>query len=145
MLERRPNGQSDSPRLAEKHVAQVLLPEFIAQSDGVGPEIDVGADCGNLLVLTLSINHVSEREGLVVSIRGSADGCDWGLTPLLTWPEKYYCGLYSVLLNLAIHPQVRYLRVEWKIKRWAKGDCIPKFGFSVFMERSGSRVSTAVA
>jgi hypothetical protein len=35
--------------------------------------------------------------------------------------------------------------VEWKIKRWAKGDCIPKFGFSVFMERSGSRVSTAVA
>jgi len=50
-----------------------------------------------------------------------------------------------VLLNLAKHQHVRDLRVEWKIRCWAKADGIPKVGFSVFAERSGSRVHTAVA
>ena len=28
--------------------------------------------------------------------------CDWGYKPRLTLPEKYYCGMYSSLLNLAV-------------------------------------------
>src|SRR5260370_68265 len=128
MLERRPNGQSASLNpLDGKYVTQVLLPELLAQADGVGPEIDVGGECGSLLVLTLSIGHLIEQEGLVISIRGSPDRRDWGLTPLLTLSEKYYCGMYSALLNLAKHPHVRYLRVEWQMRRWGKGEMIPKF------------------
>ena len=122
-----------------------LLPECIARADGVGPEIDLGADHAKLLVLTLGINRIIEQEGLVVSIWGSSDRVDWGTKPIVSFPQKYYCGMYSVLLNLVKYPDVRYLRVEWKMNRWSKGDVNPMFGFYVFAEVSGSRVSTAVA
>ena len=147
MLERRPNGQSDSVFLQaeRKYNSRVLLPALEAQSDGTGPEIDIGPDRGKLLVLTLSIDSIVEQEGLIISVRGSPDRGDWRSRPLLTLPEKYYCGMYSALLNLGKHPDVDYLRVEWKMRRWGKGSPVPKFGFSVFTERSGSRVSTAVA
>jgi hypothetical protein len=147
MLERRPNLQSASlsSRTAGKYASKVLLPEQIAQSDGIGSRIDVGPDQGNLLVLTLSIDQMVEKEGLVVSVWGSSDGRDWGSKSLLTLPQKYYCGMYSALLNLAKYPAVRYLRVEWTMRRWGKGDPVPEFGFSVFTERSGARVSAAVA
>jgi hypothetical protein len=112
--------------------------------DGIGPAVDVEVGQGQLLVLTLSIDHVVEKEGLVVSVRGSSDGCDWGRKPLLTLPEKHYNGIYSALLNLAKAPDARYLRVEWKMRRWGK-DTLPMFGFSMFIEPSGARVSAAVA
>src|ERR1700730_7201828 len=127
-------------RAGEAYVPYVLLPEQITQSDGIGPKIDVGTDQGRLLVLTLSIDSVVEKEGLVVSVWGSSDGRDWGPKSLLTLSEKYYCGLYSALLNLAKHPAVHYLRVEWKIRRWGRGNNVPEFGFSVLGERSGLRV-----
>ena len=141
MLERRPNVQAFSlyPRTRGASVFQVLIPEQTAQSNGIGPKIDVGADQGKLLVLTLSIDSVFEKEGLVVSVWGSSDGRDWGQKSLLTLPETYYCGMYSALLNLAKYPDVHYLRVEWKMRRWGKGNPVPEFGFSVFTERSGSR------
>ena len=145
MLERRPNVQtsSSSSRTAGKYASQVLLPEQIAQSDGIGQRVDVGADQGRLLVLTLSIDQVSEKDGLIVSVWGSTDGRDGSYKPLLRLPEKFYCGMYSALLNLAKYPAVRYLRVEWKIRHWGKGNSAPKFGFSAFTERSGARVSVA--
>ena len=146
MLERRPNVQISSySRAGGAYVPQVLLPERITQTDGNGPKIDVGADQGKLLVLTLSIDSVVEKEGLVIAVWGSSDGRDWGLKPLLTLPEKFYCGMYSTLLNLAKYPAVQYVRVEWKMRRWGKGNPAPQFGFSVFTERSGSRVSAALA
>ena len=79
MLERRPNGQSDSAFLqaAGRYNSRVLLPELEAQSDGAGPEIDVGPDRGKLLVLTLSIDYTIERQGLIISVWGSPDTGDW--------------------------------------------------------------------
>lgn len=147
MLERRPNVQPASlySRAGGKHVPHALLREQITQSDGIGPTVDAGPDQGKLLVLTLSVDSVVEKEGLVVSVWGSSDGCDWGPKSLLTLPEKYYCAMYSAWLNLAKYPAVRYLRVEWKMRRWGNGNPVPNFGFSVFTERSGSRVSAAVA
>jgi hypothetical protein len=147
MLEQRPNVESPSPYplTGGKYFPLVLLPEVVAQKAGSGPDIDVGPQQAKLLVLTLSIGQVVEKEGLVVSVWGSPDGRDWGDKPLQTLPERYYCGMYSSLLNLTKYPAVRYLRMEWKMRRWGKGDPVPTFGFSVFAERSGSRVSTAVA
>ena len=147
VLERRPNLHAASAFLQGRgtRASSVLLPEQIAQSDGIGPKVDVGADQGHLLVITLSIDQVVEREGLVVSIRGSSDGREWDAKPIFSLPEKHYCGMYSALLNLAKCPDARYVRVEWKMRRWGKGDPVPRFGFSVFAERSGARVSEAVA
>jgi hypothetical protein len=122
-----------------------LLPECITRADGVGPKVELGAASGKLLVLTLGINRIVEQERLIVSIWGSPNGVDWGIKPLATFPPKFYCGMYSILLNLAKNPDARCIRSEWKMSRWGKGDQVPLFGFYVCAEESGSRLSTAVA
>ena len=67
-----------------------LLPESVARSDGMGPEIGLGSKRGKLIVLTLGITRVIEQEILEVSIWGSSDGKYWGSGPLASFPPKYY-------------------------------------------------------
>jgi hypothetical protein len=122
-----------------------LVPEQLSRNDGIGPVLDLGHCCGKLLVLTLGINHVTEHAGLTVSIWASPDGLDWGTKPLVSFPQKYYCGLYSLLLNLVAHPEIRYLRPQWNMKAWRQMDASPLFSFELFAEESGARLSTAVA
>jgi hypothetical protein len=124
-------------------LAKFLLPENIACTDGIGPDVDLAVDRGKLLVITLRIDRVIEQEALTISIWGSSDTSNWGVGPLMSFPSKYYCGIYSRLLNLAKHPDVRYLRIEWKMSRWAKRESSPLFGFYVFAEGSGARVRNA--
>jgi hypothetical protein len=123
-----------------------LLSESVRQGDGVGSVVALDEYCGKLLVVTLGITDVVERTGLTVSIWGSSDQNNWGSQPLLTFRQRQYCGVYSVLLNLATHSAVRYLRVQWNMNRWGRGERTPVFGFEVFLEESGARVSgSAVA
>jgi hypothetical protein len=123
----------------------VLLPESIARADGTGPEIDLGSKRGKLLVLTLGITRILEQESLEVTVWGSHDCDQWGSKPLAKFPPKFYCGLYSILLNLGSRDEVRFLRVHWKMSRWSKRENMPMFGFYVYAEESGARVSVAVA
>ena len=123
-----------------------LLAESVRNGDGAGPVVALGEYCNKLLVLTLGITDVVERTGLTVSVWGSSDQDDWGSKPLLTFRQRQYCGVYSVLLNMAMHTDIRYLRVQWNMKRWGRGERTPLFGFEVFLEESGARVSgSAVA
>jgi hypothetical protein len=122
-----------------------VLPESIARADGSGSPIDLGRKRGKLLVLTLGITRILEQESLEVSICGSSDGENWSSRPLAKFPPKFYCGMYSILLNMASHPDVRFVRVQWKMSRWGKGETMPLFGFYVYAEESGARVSAAVA
>ena len=122
-----------------------LLPESIARADGIGPEFELGPHRGKLLVLTLGITRIIEQESLDVTIWGSHDGENWGLRPLAKFPPKFYCGIYSVLLNLAAQPDIGFVRVDWKMSRWSRGEVTPMFGFYVYAEESGARISTAVA
>ena len=87
-----------------------LLPESIARADGTGPEIDLGSKRGKLLVLTLGITRILEQESLEVTVWGSADGEKWDLKPVAKFPPKFYCGLYSILLNLGSRADVKFLR-----------------------------------
>jgi hypothetical protein len=123
----------------------VLLPESIARADGTGPEIELGSKRGKLLVLTLGITRILEQESLEVTVVGSPDGEKWDSKPLAKYPPKFYCGLYSILLNLGSREDVRFLRVHWKMSRWSKRESMPMFGFYVYAEESGARVSVAVA
>ncbi|MGA2878715.1 MAG: hypothetical protein ABSG13_07165 [Bryobacteraceae bacterium] len=126
--------------------AKCLLQESLRKGDGVGPVVALDEYCAKLLVVTLGITDVVERTGLTVSVWGSSDQNDWGNNPLLTFRQRQYCGVYSVLLNLARHSDVRYLRVQWNMNRWGRGERTPLFGFEVFLEESGARVSgSAVA
>jgi hypothetical protein len=87
---------------------------------------------------------VVERTGLTVSVWGSPDQIEWGTKPLVSLRQRQYCGVYSALLNLAQRPDVRSLRVEWNITRLGKIERIAQFGFEVFVEESGARVSSFV-
>ena len=126
-----------------------LLPESIARSDGKGPEIDLGTKQGKLLVLTLGITTILEQESLEVSVWGSSDGVNWGSRPLATFPPKFYCGIYSILLNMASRPDVQFVRVQWRMSHWSKREASPKrqespmFGFYLYAEESGARVGAA--
>jgi hypothetical protein len=121
-----------------------LLPESVQRMDGVGSVVDLDEYRGQLLVVTLGVNAVVERTGLTVSVWGSPDQIEWGSKPLLTLKQREYCGVYSALLNLAHRPDIRCLRVQWNMSRWGKGERIAQFGFHVFLEKSGERVSSSV-
>jgi hypothetical protein len=118
-----------------------LVPECLVFRDGAASPVEVGSSRGRLLVVTLEVYRVTEQDGLLVSVWGSADKSDWGTTPLLTFPTKSYCGVYSALLNLANKPEITCLRVHWNLRHCLKGESTPAFGFSVFSEESGSRVT----
>jgi hypothetical protein len=120
-----------------------LLPESIARSDGKGPEMDLCSKQGKLLVLTLGVTRILEQESLEVSVWGSTDGENWGSRPLASFPPKFYCGIYSILLNLVSRSDVRFLRVQWKMSRWSRQDVTPMFGFYLYAEESGARVNAA--
>lgn len=134
-------GLEQRPRNANRPMR--LLPESLRRGDGSGPVVALNDYCGKLLVITLDITDVVERTGLTVSVWGSADQSEWGAKPLLTFRQRQYCGVYSVLLNLATHPEIRHLRVEWSMTRIGRSERIPMFGFEVFLEESGARVSSS--
>jgi hypothetical protein len=126
-----------------------LLAESTVLGDGVGPGIELSAELdGKPAVITIGITRIFEQQGLVVSIWGSSDNVDWGSKPLASFPQKYYCGTSSMLLNLSKQKHVRYLRVKWQMKRWAKQDAIGLCAFYVFAEeprpRPRSRAAVAV-
>src|SRR5579883_2867597 len=113
---------------------EFLLPETTIREAGSGPEIALGEQHGEALILTLGITRIIEQESLDVTIWGSADGADWGAKPIVTFPQKFYCGTYQILVDLSAHPGVRYLRAKWQVNRWGKGDPKPLFGVYLFVQ-----------
>jgi hypothetical protein len=122
-----------------------LLPEIVTRQDGAGSEMELAAAAGKPLLLTLGITNGIEQESLDVAIRGSADGQTWTEKPLLTFPQKFYCGTYALLLDLSAHPEIKYLRVQWKMNRWGRGEPTPQFGFYVFAQAANAVAARAVA
>ena len=110
-----------------------LLPETESRQDGVGPAISL-RESGRLLQLTLEIRRVLEQETLEVFLAGSADGSSW--RELAMFPPKSYCGTYSAHLNLNEHPDVKHLRVEWRMSRWSGRREAPLFGFHVYAQEA---------
>ena len=120
-----------------------LLDETTVRGSGTGPVIELDP-ADRTLIVTLGINRIVEQESLDVSVEGSADGETW--KPLMRFPQKFYCGTYSMLLDLSQTPEVRKLRVEYKTNRWGRGEPQPLFGFYVFAEEASKPVaSLAVA
>src|SRR5450759_640793 len=122
-----------------------LLPETTARANGVGPVVEIDQEAGRLLVLTRGITRIIEQESLELSVWGSSDKNNWGPRALALFPQKSYCGMYSILLNLSARSEIKYLRVQWKMNRWTKGNPTPLFGFYVDSELSGSRIRAASA
>jgi hypothetical protein len=111
---------------------EFLLPEITIRESGTGPVMDLGANRGGLLILTLGITRIIEQESLDLSIWGSADGLEWGGKPLIAFPQKFYCGTYQVILDLSDRSNVNYLRAKWQVNRWGRGDPTPLFDLYLF-------------
>ena len=122
-----------------------LIPEAVIREDGIGPEISLGPSQGKLLLLTLGVTRIIEQESLEVSIWGTADQANWGARPLLSLPQKFYCGVYRFLLDLSLTPEVRFLRAQWKVNRWGRGEPKPLFGVYLFANETAQRALAATA
>ena len=104
-----------------------LLPKTVVTAKGDGAPVEIGAAEHRVFLLTLDITRIVEQESLDVSVWGSTDGQAWGDKPLLTFPQKFYCGEHPLLLDLAGRPEVRFLRAHWEVNRWGRGSETPMF------------------
>jgi hypothetical protein len=118
-----------------------VLPETVVREDGRSAEIALEASTGRVLMLTLGITRVLERETLEVSIHASREGSAW--QRLAAFPKKSYCGTYSLLVDLSSKPEMRYLRIHWNVSRWDDAVQKPVFAFFVSGEQLRARVAGA--
>ncbi len=122
-----------------------ILSEITAQEPGAGPSLDVATAAGRTLQLTLGITRSLEQESLDVTIWASPDGVEWGKQPVATFPQKFYCGTYTIMVDLSRHPDARFVRAQWKMNRWGRGSLKPLFGFYIFAETPKVLAATAAA
>ena len=118
-----------------------LLPETVVRENGASKEFPLGDAQGKVVALTLGITRIVEQESLDVAIYGSPNGSDWSSKPLLCFPQKFYCGTYTIHLDLRDNPDVQFLRAQWKVNRWGRGDSKPLFEFYVFAEEAPAAVA----
>lgn len=124
---------------------EFLLPETIVREAGSGPVVSLEGEQGGMLILTLGITRIIEQESLDISIWGSPDGADFGSKPIVSFPQKFYCGTYQVLLDLSERPGIKHLRVKWQVNRWGKGDPKPLFGIYLFAQQMEHHLAAATA
>lgn len=96
---------------------------------GDGAPVDILGMTNRILLLTLTVTGIVEQESLELSIYGSADGETWSEKPVLSIPQKFYCGDFPVLLDLTDHPEIKMLRAHWEVARWGRGESTPMFEF----------------
>jgi hypothetical protein len=110
----------------------VLVAEkTVVSAKGDGPTVDVSGATGRVFLLTLEITQIIEQESLEVSIHGSADGAVWDAKPVVTFPQKFYCGQSPLMLDLTAHPDMKFVRAHWEVGRWGRGTETPMFEFGV--------------
>ncbi len=120
-----------------------LIPETVIREAGTGPELSVGSAPGGLLLLTLGITRIIEQQSLDIAILGSPDTSNWSAKPIISFPQKFYCGTYQLLLDLTQHPDVKYIRAKWQVSRWGRGEPKPLFGAYLFVQDASKQAAMA--
>lgn len=124
------------PEVEWMMVPSFLLEEQVVRQDGAGLPMDLGDSRPEFLNLTLGITRIIEQESLDVSIWTSADGENWGDKPVAAFPQKFYCGVYTIVADLTGRPDARYLRAQWKVSRWGRGEQKPLFDVYLFAQEA---------
>lgn len=112
--------------------AQFVVPETTVTEKGTGEPVQLAESGGGMMLLTLGITDIVEQEALDLSVYGSANGEEWGEKPLRAFPQKFYRGTYSILMNRA--EDIKFLRAQWDVQRWGVGSQTPMFRFYLFVE-----------
>jgi hypothetical protein len=126
-----------TPAGASNKAGQFIVAETTVHTNGESSSLALAALSDNPVVsalITLGITKVVEQQALTISIQGSPDGAAWAAAPLAAFPQKFYTGVSSLVLDLGKHHDVHYIRVQWKVVRWGRGDKTPSFTFYVFAE-----------
>src|SRR5215471_10392284 len=113
-------------------VENFLVPDkTVVSAKGDGEAVDISSAANRVFLLSLDITRIIEQESIDVSIWGSADGAAWGDKSLAAFPQKFYAGQHPLLLDLAAHPEIKFLRAHWEVGRWGRGTDVPMFEFSL--------------
>ncbi len=124
---------------------QFLLPETEIRQAGEGPVLSIADNNSDTLTLTLGITRIIEQESIDVSIWGSSDGNNWGARPLTCFSQKFYCGVYQILLDLSGHRDAKFLRAKWQVNRWGKHAAKPLFTAYIFVQEARTHALVAGA
>lgn len=89
---------------------------------------------GGTALLSLGITEIVEQESLDVDVLGSVDGEEWLEKPLRSFPQKFYEGVWQLLWDLDSCPDVRFVKVSYRVARWGVGSKTPNFKFYVYAE-----------
>jgi len=127
----------------EGYMEEFLVPEIVATEDGVGKEFALGTSCGKSLLLSLDISRIIEQQSLDISIWGSPDGEHW--RQLATYPQKFYCGTYLLMLDLSSRPEIRFVRAQWRMHRWGVGEPAVLAGFRLSVEQPKTQNAFAMS
>jgi hypothetical protein len=126
-------------------IPNFLVPEQAVRQDGAGPAFELGPDTPRTLSLTFGITSIVEQESIDLGIYTSTDGETFSAKPIAAFPQKFYCGTYSLVLDLSGSPDVRFIRAGWKMNRWGRGDQTPLFNIYVFAEAAPARAMAAAS
>jgi len=89
-------------------------------ANGEGEPRDIGASQTRTFLCSMLITGQLEQESVDISIWGSANGQDWGKSPLLKMPQRFYRGETRQILDLSMQPDVRFIRAKWELTRWGR-------------------------
>ena len=118
----------------------LVAAKTVVNAKGDGPSVDVSGAGERVFLLTLEITNIIEQESLDVGIYGSSDAAAWSVKPVVAFPQKFYRGQYPLLLDLAAHPDVKFVRAHWEVARWGRGTETPMFEFGVAMREIPSEI-----
>jgi len=122
-------------------IQNALIPEkTVISAKGDGPAVEIMGGAGHAFLLILSITRIVEQESLEIGIYGSTDAATWDPKPIATFPQKFYCGEYPMLLDLRGHSNPRFIRAHWEVGRWGRGTETPMFECSLTLKEIPSEV-----
>jgi hypothetical protein len=90
------------------------------EANGEGASVDVSASATRTFLCSMLISDQVEQESIDVSIFGSPDGDSWPSKPLLKLPQRFYTGETRAVLELALRPEIRFIRARWDLNRWGR-------------------------
>lgn len=118
----------------------LVAEKTVVSGKGDSASIDLSGANSRVFLVALEITRIIEQESLEISIIGSADGTAWEAKPIVTFPQKFYCGQYPLLLDLSQHTNVRFIRAHWEVARWGRGTETPMFEFGLKLKEVPSDV-----
>jgi hypothetical protein len=105
-----------------------LIPQgTLLEENGHGEAVDIRNSATRTFFCVMVIGDQIEQESADVSIWGSADSENWGTHPILKLPQQFYRGETRAALELALVPEVNFIRAAWELNRWGRVAPLPMF------------------